>query len=213
MDHHKLSSVLNTGRPRRFHVGTAAILLFWVLFSAQAQGPTFVSRGTKIAGVQNGTRSGNTTVFGTTNGVLTNGDCVKIDVNGNLVDNGTSCAGAAASQLHSISFVIDGGGSVIALGDAKVYPTADFTCTINRWDISADQSGSITVDVWKAAGAIPVAGNKISASAPLTLSTAQLAQNGSLSGWTLGVSSGDVFGFSVATATTVTRVTGQLWCQ
>lgn len=206
MDHHKLSSVLNTGG--RFLLGTAAILLFWVLFSAQAQGPTFVSRGTKIAGVQNGTRSGNTTVFGTTNGVLTSGDCVKIDVNGNLVDNGTTCA-----QLHSVSFVIDGGGSVIALGDAKVYPTADFTCTINRWDISADQSGSITVDVWKVAGAIPVAGNKISASAPLTLSTAQLAQNGSLSGWTLGISVGDVFGFSVASATTVTRVTGQLWCQ
>jgi hypothetical protein len=120
---------------------------------------------------------------------------------------------AGAGQLHSISFVIDGGGSVIVTGDAKVYPTADFSCTINRWDISADQSGSITIDVWKAAGAIPTSGNKISASAPLTLSTAQLAQNGSRTGWTAGVSAGDVFGFSVATVTTVTRVTGQIWCQ
>ncbi len=117
------------------------------------------------------------------------------------------------AQLHSISFVLDGGGSTITLGDGKVYPTADFTCTINRWDISADQSGSITVDVWKAAGAIPTSGNKISASAPLTLSTAQLAQNGSLTGWTSSVSPGDVFGFSVASVTTVTRVTGQIWCQ
>jgi hypothetical protein len=144
---------------------------------------------------------------------LTAGDCVTIDANKNLIDNGTTCAGAGISQLHSISFVIDGGGSTILTGDAKVYPTADFTCTINRWDISADQSGSVTVDVWKAAGAIPNSGNKISASAPLTLSTAQLAQNGSLTGWGTSVSSGDVFGFSVATATTVTRVTGQIWCQ
>jgi len=128
---------------------------------------------------------------------------------GGVFSCGTSASG---SQLHSINFVIDGGGAQIATGDAKIYPTADFACTINRWDISADQSGSITVDVWKAAGAIPVAGNKISASAPLTLSTAQLAQNGSLTGWTLGVSAGDVFGFNVATATTVTRITGQIWC-
>ncbi len=118
-----------------------------------------------------------------------------------------------AAQLHSISFVIDGGGSTILTGDAKVYPTADFACTINRWDLSADQSGSITIDIWKAVGAIPTSGNKISASAPMTLSTAQLAQNGSTSGWSLGVSSGDVFGFNVVTVTTVTRVMGQIWCQ
>jgi hypothetical protein len=216
---------------------------------------------------------------------LTAGDCVTIDANKNLIDNGTTCGGAgpggsvtsvsftggiisvanptttpaltvagtsggipyfsgattwassaagtaghlmlwggagtaptdggapSSTQLHSISFVIDGGGSTILTGDAKIYPTSDFACTINRIDISADQSGSITVDVWKAAGAIPTSGNKISASAPLTLSSAQLAQNGSRTGWTTAVSVGDVFGFSVATATTVTRVTGQIWCQ
>jgi hypothetical protein len=170
------------------------LFLCFFALTGQAQGPSFVSRG-RITGA------------------FTIGNCVKVGAAGSLIDNGTTCAGAGSSQLHSISFVIDGGGSVIVLGDAKVYPTADFTCTINRWDISADQSGSITVDVWKAAGAIPTSGNKISASAPLTLSTAQLAQNGSRSGWTAAVSTGDVFGFSVATATTVTRVTGQIWCQ
>jgi hypothetical protein len=119
----------------------------------------------------------------------------------------------ATAQQHSISFVLDGGGAAITTGDKQIYPTAAFACTINRIDISADQSGSITVDVWKAAGAIPTSGNKISASAPLTLSSAQLAQNGSLTGWTTSVSSGDVFGFSVATVSTVTRVIGQIWCQ
>ena len=101
----------------------------------------------------------------------------------------------------------------LATGDIKYYPTVDFSCTINRIDISSDQSGSLTVDVWKKAGAIPTSGDKISASAPLTLSSAQLAQNGSISGWTTSVTSGDVFGFSVASATTVTKAVGQIWCQ
>lgn len=150
------------------------------------------------------------------NGSALSGVTVPNAPNGLAFNSSTgafSALSAGAGQLHSISFVIDGGGSTILTGDAKVYPTADFACTINRIDISADQSGSITVDVWKAAAAIPTSGNKISASAPLTLSAAQLAQNGSLTGWSTAVSVGDVFGFNVATATTVTRVTGQIWCQ
>lgn len=117
------------------------------------------------------------------------------------------------AQLHSIVFTINGNGSAIATGDLKVFPTADFSCTINRYDVSADQSGSITVDIWKAAGAIPTSGNKISASAPVTLSSAQLSQNGSRTGWTNAVSAGDVFGATVATAATVQNVTVQIWCQ
>jgi hypothetical protein len=119
----------------------------------------------------------------------------------------------ASNQLHSITFVINGGGSTIATGDIHQYPTADFGCTINRIDTSGNPSGSITVDIWKAAGAIPTSGNKISASAPATLSSAQLAQSGSISGWTTSVSVGDVFDASVATVTSVTSVTVQIWCQ
>lgn len=140
----------------------------------------------------------------------------NLDIANNTIDLTAKVTGvlpSANSQPHSITFIIDGGGSVIATGDAKIYPTADFSCTINRIDISADKSGSATVDVWKAAGAIPTSGNKISASAPLTLSSAQLSQAGSLTGWSTSVSVGDVFGFNVATAATVTRIMGQIWCQ
>lgn len=150
---------------------------------------------------------------------VTSGDLVSIKAvfSGTVLVTPTfvfvSQVGTITGQQHSLSFTIDGGGSAIATGDARSYPTAAYACTINRIDISADQSGSITVDVWKAAGAIPTSGNKISASAPLTLSSAQLAQNGSLTGWTKTVSSGDVFGFNVATVSTVQRVTGQIWCQ
>lgn len=115
--------------------------------------------------------------------------------------------------LHAISFTIGDGTSVITTGDIGIYLTAAFACTIRRIDVSAKQSGSITVDVWKKAGAIPSAADKISASAPLTLSSSQLSQSGSLAGWALAVAIGDVFGFSVASATTVTLVTGTIWCR
>ena len=118
-----------------------------------------------------------------------------------------------SGQQRVVTVVIDGGGSTIATGDTKFYPSAKFGCTINQAMISADQTGSITVDVWKVNAAIPTGTNKISASAPVTLATAQLNQASSLTGWSLGVLPNDVFGFNVATATTVTRVTVQLWCQ
>ena len=39
-----------------------------------------------------GSLSGNTSVFGTVNGALTNGHCVSIDSSGNLQDAGAACA-------------------------------------------------------------------------------------------------------------------------
>jgi hypothetical protein len=128
-------------------------------------------------------------------------------VNASNINNGST------PTLHSISVSLDGGGVAITTGDVGFFPTTAFACTINRVDISGSPSGSITIDVWKAAGAIPTGANKISASAPLTLSSSQLSQNGSISGWTTSVASGDVFGFTVVTAATVQKVTGQIWCQ
>src|SRR5207244_1529836 len=49
-----------------------------------------------------GSRSGNTTTFGTTSGTLTNGDAAKFDASGNIVDGGappaasTSCPGVTS---------------------------------------------------------------------------------------------------------------------
>lgn len=143
-----------------------------------------------------------------------NGMYVALTPNTNVTPvDGTTWKVYSPAQQHSISFTIDGGGSAIATGALSIFPPVFFVCTINRVDVTADQSGSITVDVWKVNAAIPTSSNKISASAPITLSSAQINLNGSLSGWTTAVSSGDVFGFSVASASTVTRVLGVLWCQ
>ena len=60
------------------------------------------------------TRSGNTTTVATTSGTLTNGDCVQIDSNGNLVDAGSACGGAVAGYVKAAatSFLETGHGGL-----------------------------------------------------------------------------------------------------
>jgi hypothetical protein len=121
---------------------------------------------------------------------------------------------AATAQLHSISLSANGGGSVLSTGALKIFGTADFVCTaINRVDISSDVVGSVQVDIWKANAAIPTAANKISASAPVSLSSAQLAQSVPLTGWTTPVAVNDVFSGTISTVATITSFTIQIWCQ
>jgi hypothetical protein len=191
--------------------------------------PTFdvIGTGTNIRATMtcggNGPPFGNCKVTYTNHGVVdanevnhatvtgTSGHLVAFGASNSLVDGGAPAGGI--TQLHSISATIDGGGTAISTGAVGVFPSALFACTINTAQVSADQTGSITVDVWKTNAAIPTSANKISASAPVTLSSAQLNQASPLTGWTTAVASGDVFGFSVASAATVQRVTIQLWCQ
>lgn len=106
---------------------------------------------------------------------------------------------ADRAATHVVTFVFDGGTSSPTAGASNKFPTAPSGGTINAVYISADASCSATVDIWKRAGAIPTSGNKISASAPATLSSAQLNQGGSVGTWTTAVASGDVFGASLAT--------------
>ncbi len=98
------------------------------------------------------------------------------------------------------------GSTVIATGDAGCYSDGgSFTGVISRVDILGNAAAlatcSITVDVWKRNAAIPTSSQKISASAPATLSSATLSQSGSLSGWTTSVAANDVWGASVASVT------------
>lgn len=117
-----------------------------------------------------------------------------------------------APTRAGILFVIDGGGSVISTG-VKGYIEIPFACTILRATTLADQSGSIVVDIRKCSyanfnpGTHPVAADTICSSTPPTLSTAYSAQDTVLSGWATQFLAGDVVGFNVNSATTVTRVT------
>ena len=129
--------------------------------------------------------------------------------------NGTAfCQSAGAGALHSITIPISGSPIVTGTGSVGLPANLNFSCTINKAQVIGNVSGSITVDVWKAAAAIPNSGNKISASAPVTLSSAQINQNSSLTGWSTTVTSGDVVWASVASVDgTLASATVQLWCQ
>jgi hypothetical protein len=110
--------------------------------------------------------------------------------------------------------VIDGGGSVITTG-VKGYIQVPYACTVDAWRIFADASGSIVIDVWKDtyanfpptdADSMPGSGKEP------TLSSAQKAEDTNVTDWTTDdISAGDVIGFNVDSATTVKRVTLQLF--
>ena len=123
--------------------------------------------------------------------------------------NGVDFIKIPTPQYLSITFIIDGGGAVIGTG-IKGDLTIPFACTIHEWTLLADQSGSITVDIWKDTYALypPDAADKITASVPpaIVLSNPK-AQSSTLTGWTTTISAGDTLRFTVTACTLITRVT------
>ncbi len=127
--------------------------------------------------------------------------------------DGTWATPANSTIIDAIEFVIDGGGVALSTG-LKGYLEVPYDATITRATLLADQSGSVVVDVFKctyanfdASSTHPVAGDKITASAPPTISTATKSQDSTLTGWTTSISAGDILAFNVNSATTITRVT------
>ncbi len=118
-------------------------------------------------------------------------------------------AGAVPTNTNRDEIVVtfDGGGSVLQTGATGVYYTCPYNATVTGWYLTGSPSGSLVVDVWKAAGAIPVNANSIAGTEKPTLSSQQLASNTTLSTWTTAVSIGDVFSFEIESATTVTNAT------
>jgi uncharacterized protein DUF5907 len=123
-------------------------------------------------------------------------------------------AGMPSNQIiSSIEVVIDGAGSVLTTG-MKGYLEVPFGCTITQVTSLADQSGSVVVDIFKcsyanfdAGSTHPVSGDKITSSTPPTISSATKAQDATLTSWTTAISAGDILGFNINSATTITRVT------
>lgn len=116
--------------------------------------------------------------------------------------------------IYKVGVTIDGGGSVITTG-VKGYTSIPASGTIVRARMLADQSGSCVIDVWKDtfANYPPVNADSITAAAPPTLSAQDHSEDTTLTGWTTSAVLGDVLGFNVDSATTVTRVTLEIWIQ
>lgn len=109
----------------------------------------------------------------------------------------------------TLEHTYDGGGAVPTTG-IKGDKRCDFTGTIIRWTLEADQAGSMVLDIWKkpfSANSPPTISNTITASAKPTLSTAQSATSTALTGWTTAVTAGDTFRFNVDSISTLTRYT------
>lgn len=114
--------------------------------------------------------------------------------------------GSTYTETDYIGITIDNGASAITAG-LKGYFTVPYAGTIKSWYLTADTSGSIVVDIWKAAGTIPTVANTITASAKPTLTSAQIGNSSTLTGWTTSVSAGDVVAYNVDSATTIRKVT------
>jgi hypothetical protein len=116
--------------------------------------------------------------------------------------SGLSIGGKEAS----INFVIDGGGATITTGikyGAKV--EVPFDCTITSYTALADQSGSITVDIWKDTyvNYPPTDADSITASAPVDITTATKSQDSTLTGWTTSLTKGDILLLNVDSAASI----------
>jgi hypothetical protein len=115
---------------------------------------------------------------------------------------------AHQSNVITLTFIIDGGGSAITTGE-KGHLEIPFACTITQATLLADQTGSIVIDIWKStyAGFPPTVANTITASAKPTLASASKYQDDTLTGWTTAIAAGDILAFNVDSVATVTRVT------
>lgn len=113
-----------------------------------------------------------------------------------------------ALAAGELMVTVDGGGSEIATGIvARAYLTDPWT--IDQVTLGADQDGDVVVDIWKDIHAnFPVTvADTITASAKPTLSAEDTYQDGSLSGWTTAISSGDWLYFNIDSVTTIEYLT------
>ena len=113
------------------------------------------------------------------------------------------------TNVTTITFIIDGGGSTITTG-LKGDLEIPFGCTINAVTMLADQSGSMVIDIWKKAYTLdspPTVANTITASDKPTLSSHSTYQSTALTGWTTSITAGNTLRFNVDSVTSIQRVT------
>jgi hypothetical protein len=109
----------------------------------------------------------------------------------------------------AIGYAIDGGGEAISTGVIGTGLTIPFNCTINKWTLQADQSGSIVIDIWKDtyANFPPTVADTITGSAKPTISASNKGNSSTLTGWTTTITAGDILYFNVDSCSTITQVT------
>lgn len=123
---------------------------------------------------------------------------------GNAVLAGTLTATRIIGETTILPIVIDGGGSAITTG-VKVDLPVPYAGTVTGWDIYADVSGSIVVDIWQDSYANypPTVADTITGANLPTLSS---ATKNTATGLSWSLTQGSVLRVNVNSAATVTRV-------
>jgi len=128
------------------------------------------------------------------------------------------------SGMHVVAVAIDGGASTPSTPIFR-WVQVPYAGTIVGWAVvNVDAAGSLTCEISKKAGSAPPAApsvpnvvtDKISASAPATLTAAQSSSGGAsaISTWTsLAVAQWDAIGFNITAATTLHTASVQLYIQ
>lgn len=110
-------------------------------------------------------------------------------------------------EIKTFGITIDGGGSAITTG-VKGDITIPFACAVDSWYITADQAGSIVIDVWKDtfSNFPPTIADSIAGSEKPTLAAASFNSDTSLTTFTRSLAANDVIRFNVDSVATITRV-------
>lgn len=158
------------------------------------------------SGMENPMTTEGDTIYGGAAGVptrLPKGAAAQV-----LAMNGSATATQWRDQEFEIAVIIGDGVNVISTG-VKGFIEVPFACVISAVRLVGDAAGSIVIDIWKDtyANFPPTVADTITASAKPTLSSAQKAENTTLTGWSKGLNKGDWLAFNVDSATTVKQVT------
>jgi hypothetical protein len=94
-------------------------------------------------------------------------------------------------------------------GAKKLYYPVPFACTITGWELVADATGSVVIDIWSDSFANypPAVGDTITGSAKPTISSSNKASSTTLTGWTTALPAGHYLEVNVDSVTTITNVT------
>jgi hypothetical protein len=155
-----------------------------------AQNNSIISGSLSVTGSTSSTGSGHIVTYNTASGLYTH----------TLPDT-------FISNIKSGSFgvTIDGNGGVITIGQ-KGYITVPYNGRITDWEMMADQNGSCNIDIRKSTYTDFPTQNSITGSAPVSMSAARKATSNTLTDWTSSISAGDVYGFTLNSATSITRL-------
>ncbi|MGD9724876.1 MAG: hypothetical protein AB7V39_00510 [Nitrospiraceae bacterium] len=115
---------------------------------------------------------------------------------------------SAEIRNRQLTVVFDGLGSVVSTGPKQVYLRVPYNMTITGWELVADQTGSIVVDIWKDtyANFPPTVADTITGSEKPTLVGQLKNQDLSLTSFSTNLTAGDYLEFNVDSASTVTKV-------